>query len=185
MGACGSSEDIFAFVKDIGAFAVQSGGIPACKVPGGNGDLHFFAISRGNFYLFGVEEVYGGLFYLVLLVVFGVGPAHIQLRKEVAVLFAVVGHPYGRGDVARLLIIDYHVKDLLGVVQIREALAEGEHDFVCVVPRLADFRRTYGSRGVGAFGVCHRIEVAGLIVLIAHIYALCLYDVVVCVVVGV
>ena len=179
MGTGSRGEDIVARIHNIGALAVQSGGIPACKISGGNGYGHILAFACGNLYLCGVEEVYGRFFNLVLYIVFSVRPADIELGEEVAVLVALVGHPYCGCNVARLRIIDLYGGYLLRVGDVGKALAEGEYNLVCVVPCLACLGRTYGSRGVGALGVYYRVEITGLVILVADIDAFCLNYVVI------
>ena len=135
-------------------------------------------LRRAGFKLFGLveaDEFNRSLFYVILLVVFGVGLLNVCLNDFLALHVARVGYGYADFIVAVAVLFN-------SVVAVRErgirtAVAEGEGNFVGIRPALACVARSNARRAVCVAAAQNEVFIPRLVVAVAHVYALCIYDV--------
>ena len=164
MGVFGGGEVIRAFIQDehAGAEGVIGGQIVFGH---GNGDGFAFAgIQQLGLAI--AHQLHGGLFDLVLLVIFGVGLLGVDLHGLLARGVAGIGDVHGQGVSGFLAfpaLFHLHIGESEG--GIAQAVAEGEGNHAAVIE----------APGVG--GAHHHVFIPGLGVLVAHVDAFLIYHV--------
>ena len=180
MSIAADGQVVVACAEDVGLGTV---GVVAGQEVTADGDLQRLACARlQQIGLVVVHQLDGGFLHLVLLLVVAVGGLGVHFHNVLA------GHitGVGNGDLDLVGVgggIVLHAVQRLVKGGVAQAVAEGIAHFLGVVPAVAAVEGTGGA--VGIAGAHDGIFVAGLVVLVAHIDALRVDDVVVDVLIAV
>ena len=164
MGIFGGGEVIRAFIQDEHAGAVSVVGGQIVFGHGYGDGFAFAGIQQLGLAI--AHQLHGGLFDLVLLVVFGVGFLGVHLHGLLARRAAGVGHVHGQGVGGFLVfaaLFHLHIGKAEG--RIAQAIAEGEGNHAAVIE-------------VSRVGRSHdHVFIPGLSVLVAHVDAFLIHHV--------